>query len=318
MEKLFYITKKASNDTIAGYLEKGPPDLRDRIVPISYEYLLSTEKGPVGNYLFTDIDRASRAEIEKAVRIAHAITNAGHGCRVINWPNSGCMRYELLRRLYERGINPFNVYRYTEARMPARFPVFVRRLSEHTGSFSALIDSPELLERMVDRILKLGYDRDDLLIVEFVDTRSPDGLYRKYGSSLIAGEVFGSHLIASDSWNVKQVGNVDDALIDEEIDFFQKNSFADEVRAVFALARIDFGRLDFAVVGGRMHVWEINTNPNLYGGGFDRYPERLRRALTPYYLPKVREGFLRLLRPQAPASASEVAASSAPSPATGD
>jgi hypothetical protein len=296
MEKLFYITKKASNDTIAGYLEKGPPDLRDRIVPISYEYLLSTEKGPVGNYLFTDIDRASRAEIEKAVRIAHAITNAGHGCRVINWPNSGCMRYELLRRLYERGINPFNVYRYTEARMPARFPVFVRRLSEHTGSFSALIDSPELLERMVDRLLKMGYDRDDLLIVEFVDTRSPDGLYRKYSSFLIEGEVFFGHLLVSKSWVVKKADIITDATIDDEIDLFQKNSFADEVRTVFGLARIEFGRIDFSVVGGRMHVWEINTNPMLWPPSFDHHPGRFERAMIPYYLPKLREGFIRLLQ----------------------
>ncbi len=296
MDKLFYITKKASDYTIARYLDKAAPDLRDRIVPVSYEYLLSTEKGPVGNYLFTDIDRASRAEIEKAVRIAHAITNAGHGCRVINWPNSGCMRYELLRRLYERGINPFNVYRYTEARMPARFPVFVRRLSEHTGSFSALIDSPELLERMVDRLLKMGYDRDDLLIVEFVDTRSPDGLYRKYSSFLIEGEVFFGHLLVSKSWVVKKADIITDATIDDEIDLFQKNSFADEVRTVFGLARIEFGRIDFSVVGGRMHVWEINTNPMLWPPSFDHHPGRFERAMIPYYLPKLREGFIRLLQ----------------------
>jgi hypothetical protein len=296
MDQLFYITKKASDYTIARYLDKAAPDLRDRIVPVSYEYLLSTEKGPVGNYLFTDIDRASRAEIEKAVRIAHAIANAGHGCRVINWPNSGCMRYELLRRLYERGINPFNVYRYTEARMPARFPVFVRRLSEHTGSFSALIDSPELLERMVDRLLKMGYDRDDLLIVEFVDTRSPDGLYRKYSSFLIEGEVFFGHLLVSKSWVVKKADIITDATIDDEIDLFQKNSFADEVRTVFGLARIEFGRIDFSVVGGRMHVWEINTNPMLWPPSFDHHPGRFERAMIPYYLPKLREGFIRLLQ----------------------
>ncbi len=318
IDKLFYITKKASDYTIARYLDKAAPDLRDRVVPVSYERLLSHDKVPVGNYLFTDIDRASRAEIERAVRIAHVVTGAGRGCRVINWPNLGCMRYELLRQLHEQGINPFNVYRLTEARKPARFPVFVRRLSEHTGSFSKLIDSPDLLERVVDRLLKLGCDRDDLLIVEFVDTRSPDGLYRKMGSCLIDGEVFANHLLASDSWNVKQAEIVNDALIDEEIDFLRKNPFADDVKAAFALARIDFGRLDFSLVGGRMIVWEINTNPNLYGTSFDRYPERLQRALIPYYLPKVREGFLRLLRPQATENASEASAAPTPSPAAND
>ncbi len=296
MDKLFYITKKASDDTIRFYLDKTAPDLRDRIVPISYEYLLSCEKVPVGNYLFTDMDRASRIEIEKAVRVASAITNAGHGCRVINWPNAGWMRYELLRQLYERKINPFNVYRCTEARMTARFPVFVRRLSEHTGSFTKLIDSPERLERVIDRLLKMGCDRDDLLVIEFVDTRAPDGLYRKYGSFLVEGEVFAGHVLASESWTVKHLDIVNEAIIDESIEFLRNNAFADEVRAVFSLARIDFGRIDFSVVDGRMHVWEINTNPRLYAPSFDRHPDLLQRALTPYYLPRIRDGLTRLLR----------------------
>ena len=296
MDKLFYISKKAADDTIRPYLEKGAPDLRDRVVPLSYEYLLTAEKGLVGNYLFTDMDRASRAEIEKAVRVANAATNAGHGCRVINWPNLGRMRYELLRELYERKINPFNVYRYTEARTPARFPVFVRRRSDHTGSFTKLLTGTNDLEKVIDHLLKLGCDRDDLLIVEFLDTRSPDGHYRKYSSFLIEGEIFFGHLLVSDSWVVKNADIVNEATIEEEIELFRSNPFAEEVRTMFKLARLDFGRIDFSLAEGRVIVWEINPNPMLWPPSFEKYPGRFQRAIVPYYLPKIHEGFMRLLR----------------------
>jgi hypothetical protein len=303
MEKLIVLTKQASNYTITRFLDHIAPELRGHVIPVAYERLVANERIPAANYVFTDIDRATRPEIEKAVRVAHVVTESGRGLRVFNWPNRSRMRYELLRLLFERGINRFNVYRYTELRTPARFPVFIRRLSEHNGSGTKLLHSAEAVERAIEFLLRIGCDRDDLLVTEFADTRSPDGVYRKYATYLIDGEVFPGHLAVSKSWSVKYSDVVTPETIDAEIEFFRANPFADELREIFALAGVDYGRIDFALLDGRPQVWEINTNPNLYGTTVDRYPDRLDRAFRPYVFPKLVDGFSRMLRPAVAAKA---------------
>ena len=51
-------------------------------------------------------------------------------------------------------------------------------------------------------------------------------------------------------------------LIDAERDFVMDNLHAEALRKVFSIARIQYGRADFALVNGRIQVYEINTNPN--------------------------------------------------------
>ena len=47
-----------------------------------------------------------------------------------------------------------------------------------------------------------------------------------------------------------------------------------DLTRAFALAGIDFGRADYGVVGGRVQIYEINTNPSLPGNR----PNGARRA----------------------------------------
>ncbi len=47
----------------------------------------------------------------------------------------------------------------------------------------------------------------------------------------------------------------------EELDYVRSNPHAEELREIFELARIDYGRIDYSVVDGCIQVWEINTNP---------------------------------------------------------
>ena len=52
------------------------------------------------------------------------------------------------------------------------------------------------------------------------------------------------------------------------------NLYAEQVKPIFELARIDYGKIDFAFLGGRMQVWEINTNPGITTFSGDPDPDR--------------------------------------------
>ena len=54
---------------------------------------------------------------------------------------------------------------------------------------------------------------------------------------------------------------LDEHLLDEERAFVAENPHNDQLQEVFELANIQYGRIDYAVVDGRLQVWEINTNP---------------------------------------------------------
>ena len=52
-------------------------------------------------------------------------------------------------------------------------------------------------------------------------------------------------------------------LYDEEYEFVSTNPFAEALRPVFEIAGVDYGRVDFGLVGGRPQIYEINTNPDI-------------------------------------------------------
>jgi hypothetical protein len=49
-------------------------------------------------------------------------------------------------------------------------------------------------------------------------------------------------------------------MVAEEWAYLHDNPHERELRQVCELARIDYGRIDYAVVDGRIQVWEINSN----------------------------------------------------------
>ena len=49
----------------------------------------------------------------------------------------------------------------------------------------------------------------------------------------------------------------------EEREFLEKNEHADEIKMIFELAKVEYGRIDYALLNGKLQVWEINTNPTI-------------------------------------------------------
>jgi hypothetical protein len=68
---------------------------------------------------------------------------------------------------------------------------------------------------------------------------------------------------------------------DEEMAYVQENPHEAEVMDAFERARIRFGRMDYTRVGGRLVVYEINTNATFTRSGIaDERQERRNIVLT--------------------------------------
>jgi hypothetical protein len=263
---IIYFATADHSKTITQFLKHWAPHLRPHFQVLSYETIQeasahhSAIKLNVGTYIFSDLERLSKEQKTFADSIAGAVEQAG--CRVLNKPQLSLCRYELLRKLYERNINKFNVYWAGE--QPERFPVFVRRENDHKGSLTDLIYSQSELDRQLETLRATEPEDSALLIVEYLDVVNGDGFFRKYGCHLIDDHFAPDHVFFSREWSTKLSSNsYTRTNIEEERDFVYHTSSEHEgkIREIFEIAKINYGRMDYGVLDGQIQVWEINTNP---------------------------------------------------------
>ncbi|MGE4542918.1 MAG: hypothetical protein AB7D06_02300 [Pedobacter sp.] len=278
---IFYLTHKKHAYTMGCYLETFAPDLADRIRPVSYQEICQT---PPGTYIFADVERLKVKEALRASRLWHSLERAGY--RLLNHPRRSMRRYRLLKSLHRQGSNTFNVFRPWE-RLWNRlhYPVFLRGENDHRGTMSDLISTPRELFRAQCRHRKA-------LITEFCDTRGEDGLYRKYSAMRIGERILPRHIFFSKHWMIKNADACDDRLLAEELDYLHSNPHEKELRAIFDLARIEYGRIDYGLCNGRIQVWEINTNPSVLTG--DSLQIDLRRVVAETFAGPFRAALLAL------------------------
>jgi hypothetical protein len=249
--------------------------LRPHTTVLPYERLFRARKIQVGTYIFADLEMLSDAELVQAWSCWRALKACGRPLRLLNHPLRVMRRYELLRTLHERGLNDFNVYRLTEARPPQRYPVFIRGENDHLGAESDLLETPEALAAAIAALADAGRTRDGRIITEFNASRSSDGVYRKYGAFVLDGAIIPRHIIFSRDWVVKGKNRVvGDAQVEEELAYITDNPHAAALADICALAEIDYGRVDYDVVNGKIQVFEINTHPQILTHGLSRDPRR--------------------------------------------
>jgi hypothetical protein len=256
----FFVTRDNAN-TLGGFLEQWAPEIADRFEVVPYEELAERESLPAGVVLFTDLERVRSPELEVAREAAAQLEVSPLRPLVLNDPRRARRRGELLRLLAEQGVNDFNAYRLNELRAPVRFPVFLRFDCDHNGPLTPLLHSRADLERAVCSAAVWGLNLRHLLVVEYIDTVGPDGLYRKYGSFVFAGTVFARHLFHARQPTVKEPQYVDDATRAEAVAFLAENPHVEFLSRIAREAGVDYGRFDYAVLDGRPQIWELNTNP---------------------------------------------------------
>ena len=259
---IFFIGREAM---IQQYLSCWGAPIRHIVSVISYERLLRQKRFPAGTYVFMDVDYLSGVEAERAELSWKSLDEFGHGVRLLNHPTRSLKRYELLRTLKECGMNDFDVYRVTEARSPKTFPVFIREANDHSDSreLIPLLHTHDALESALKELFDEAWSREDKIIVEYCDTIDENGLYRKYAAFCIGDQIVPVHIVFSKNWMTKSCYCLDEELAAEELQYVQLNPHQDQLRKIFSLAGIQFGRIDYSLLDGKLQTWEINTNPHI-------------------------------------------------------
>ncbi|MEX2207919.1 MAG: hypothetical protein WEF50_16965 [Myxococcota bacterium] len=258
---IYYLSREDYTQPIADLLEGLGRDGRF-IRSDSYERLFYERRAPLGHYVFTDFDRLTSYELESACSFAAALQRQAPQARIYNHPTRVLERYPLLRKLADEGLNSFAVTRFDAGERPERYPVFIRLEDDCQGPDSPLIHDAEQFEQALASLAAQGKPAKRRIAVEFCAEQDGDGYYRKYGAFNLCGRIVPQHILRSTDWNVKRSHLTSDAdFAAEELAFARDNPHQRELQRIFALARIDYGRIDYGVVKGAIQTYEINTNP---------------------------------------------------------
>jgi hypothetical protein len=144
------------------------------------------------------------------------------------------------------------------------FPLIVRKAGTHTGDIIGLIEDGESLESAC----ACG---GEIILTEFIDFASPDGLYRKYRLWAFGKRTILKQMIISDQWNIhnhdrNRIMAGDHKLIAEEKRMMRRpeGDFAPAVHAMFDAVRqrmgLDFFGMDFGILpSGEAVLFEANS-----------------------------------------------------------
>jgi hypothetical protein len=258
----FFVTQ-GDEYTVDVYLMHHGECVANHVSVIDYESIDDVRRiGRSQVYVFTDLERLDRDSLARAAQLWDALGALDPIGIRLNHPTRALRRYELLRLLDTRGLNPFRVYRLNEYRTPRTFPVFIRREDDHPDVAPPLIHDQSALTAAIDRIVAGGTYRDNLLIVEFCDVSDARGHFRRFSSFNVNGEIIHRHLAVTDSWFCKGKARIkNEETRREEMAFITSDRYKDQVLEIFNLARLDYGRMDFSIIDGRVVTWEINTAP---------------------------------------------------------
>jgi len=258
---IYYLISPEGSDTMNPYTESWGPAPGSRMQVLRYDQLREMKLLRPGRYIFSDLERLSPSELKFAQDVWETLAKAGPRFRLMNNPSRVLCRYELLTRLFKEGKNRFQAVRATEPLHSLRYPVFVRVENDHNGNLTPLIYNRGDLAWPLKSLRLRGYRPRDLLVVEFCDTSDSSGLFRKYSAFRVGEEILPRHLLFSLNWNLKRPDLVDPPLAKEQERYLLENPHRSWLREVFDLAGIEYGRIDYSILGNDPQVWEINTNP---------------------------------------------------------
>ena len=121
---------------------------------------------------------------------------------------------------------------------------------------------------------------NNLLIVDFCDVSDANGVFRKYSVFRFGNHYMARHVILGNEWfqkapKLKSGTNWPPEWLKEEKHFLEANPHLSQVRRAFELAKIDYGRIDYGILKGKIQVWEINSNPTCMTPIRDQIPQRV-------------------------------------------
>jgi tetratricopeptide (TPR) repeat protein len=143
------------------------------------------------------------------------------------------------------------------------FPMLLRSPGFHNGFFFEPVDSADQITSVASRL-----PGEEALLISFEDTRSADGMLRKYRMMCIDGVLYPIHLAVSGNWKVHYASSLmrdSSEFRREEAAFLSDPASVIGTRAMQALQSIartmdlDYGGIDFGIdPSGDVVVFEAN------------------------------------------------------------
>jgi Flp pilus assembly protein TadD len=165
------------------------------------------------------------------------------------------------------------------------FPLLLRRPGFHTGQHFVYVDNRSAVTQAVASLAG-----DELLAIQYLDARGPDGLARKYRVMFIDGVAYPLHLAISPDWKVHYFSA---AMAANAAHREEERRFLDDMpgvlgqRAMGALAKIcaalglDYAGIDFALASdGRVLLFEANATMVAFNPAPDPMWDYRRRAIN--------------------------------------
>ncbi len=144
------------------------------------------------------------------------------------------------------------------------FPLLLRPPGFHNGSYFVRVDSPDELNSASE-----GLPSENILVIEFIDSRLEDGLFRKYRVMSINGTLYPIHMAISTQWKVHYFSSdmEDNEKYRHEEEIFLNDFYAFlGAKAISALDKIsqtlalDYCGIDFGMdKNGNVLLYEANS-----------------------------------------------------------
>jgi len=289
---LIYFATQQHRYTINMFLETWGKSLLPKVKVTPYEHADTVRYRDVSTVIFSDYDRLSSEQRAGFGALCDELHS--RGIRVLNHPLHSARRLELLTLLHKEGINSFAAYTVKDAEQ-AKYPLFMRFANEHSGPQTPLLYTPEELKFAIDAGRKKNVALEDMLVVEYCSTVGTEGMYRKYSAFCIDGEIVPRHLlVSSQQWALRDVDMITPEIVADERAYLEQNPHQEQLRPIFDLAKISYGRIDYSLLHGKPQIWEINPNPIVMQRPAKYKPEHL--PTQEWFAPRMIRVFEKLLK----------------------
>ena len=283
---IYFFSNRGNDFGIREFVEEYAPHLGSRIRFPSYEDLPGLTRAEPGTYILSALDQLTPTGLALVAELEARLRSGGERFRVLNSPRRTLQRFDLLDALHREGLNKHGAARVRAGDATLRFPVFLREEHQHNGPLSPLLHTPADVHRAIARARVQGYAPEDLLLVEYFDAADAAGLYRKFAAHIIGTRILPHFVDVSRHWELQHgAAAFTEEMFREDQAYVRLNPHEPELRRIFALAGVEFGRIDYTLKGGAIETWEINLNPT-----FARYPalpaelERIRSETTALFI----------------------------------
>jgi Flp pilus assembly protein TadD len=165
------------------------------------------------------------------------------------------------------------------------FPLLVRSPGFHNGRYFELVADAAQLPAVLAAL-----PADDVLLIAYRETRSPDGMVRKFRVMMIDGRLYPVHLAISPHWKVHYVTSAmaeSEAFRAEEAAFLRDMPgvlgarVVATLEAIAAALQLDYGGIDFGLApDGRVVVFEANGAMAIFLPDADPRWDYRRAAMT--------------------------------------